>query len=114
MKTAFLVTKYELFGSILELGETIAELKKNGYERCVIVDSSLSSFVKWHTALSRAGIVTVPGLHKGNDYWIARSETGFRELMKARLSNPMTWCMFWKTSQSGSLVKEPNLGVPLS
>ncbi|RAO97858.1 hypothetical protein M388_09100 [Mesotoga sp. Brook.08.YT.4.2.5.4.] len=28
MKTAFLVTKYELFGSVLELGETIAELKK--------------------------------------------------------------------------------------
>jgi len=85
MKTAFLVTKYELFGSVLELGETIAELKKNGYERCVIVDSSLSSFVKWHTALSRAGIVTVPGLHKGNDYWIARSEKGFRELMKSEI-----------------------------
>jgi len=81
MKTAFLITKHELFGSVLEIKDTTEELKRRGYRRCVILDSSLSSFVKWHSVLSSSGIVTVPGLSKGHEYWIARNESGFRELL---------------------------------
>ncbi|HDP77428.1 MAG TPA: DNA polymerase III subunit alpha [Mesotoga infera] len=81
MKTAFLITKHELFSSVLEIKDTTEELKKRGYRRCVILDSSLSSFVKWHSVLSSSGIVTVPGLSKGYEYWIARNESGFRELL---------------------------------
>ncbi|MBN2253913.1 MAG: DNA polymerase III subunit alpha, partial [Kosmotogaceae bacterium] len=80
MKTAFLITKHELFGSVLEIKDTTKELKRRGYRRCVILDSSLSSFVKWHSFLSGSGIVTVPGLSKGYEYWIAKNESGFREL----------------------------------
>ncbi|MCB1223868.1 MAG: hypothetical protein KDK21_08055, partial [Mesotoga sp.] len=61
MKTAFVITKYELHASVLEEISTTAELKKRGYERCVILDSSLSSYAKWHLSLSRSGIVAVPG-----------------------------------------------------
>ncbi|MDD4826568.1 MAG: DNA polymerase III subunit alpha [Mesotoga sp.] len=81
MKTAFLITKHELFGSVLEIKDTTEELKRRGYRRCVILDSSLSSFVKWYSVLSSSGIVTVPGLRKGYEYWIAKNESGFRELL---------------------------------
>ncbi|HOZ98795.1 DNA polymerase III subunit alpha [Mesotoga prima] len=82
MKTAFVITKYELHASVLEEISTTAELKKRGYERCVILDSSLSSYAKWHLSLSRSGIVAVPGIRTGNDYWIARNERGFEELLR--------------------------------
>ncbi|MBN2219721.1 MAG: DNA polymerase III subunit alpha [Kosmotogaceae bacterium] len=87
MKTAFVITRHQLHSSVLEERSTTAELKKMGYERCVILDSSLSSYAKWHLSLSRSGIVAVPGIKNGYDYWIARNEKGFEELLRKEIND---------------------------
>lgn len=85
MKTAFLVTPYDLYESVLFPSETAVQLNREGYERCVIVDRTLASFVRWYRALSEKGIVAVPGLRRDDSYFIARDQRGLQELLKGNL-----------------------------
>ncbi|HNS66155.1 MAG TPA: DNA polymerase III subunit alpha [Mesotoga infera] len=86
MKTAFIVTSYDLYQSVLLPEETARELERHGYRRCVIIDRTLASFVKWSKVLARHSITTLPGIREGESYRIARNMEGFRELIAASKS----------------------------
>ena len=81
MKTAFIVTPYDLYQSVLLPEETARELERNGYERCVVIDRTLASFVKWSKVLARHSITALPGIREGESYLVARNGEGFRELI---------------------------------
>ncbi|ACR80613.1 MULTISPECIES: DNA polymerase III subunit alpha [Kosmotoga] len=88
MRVAFVVTSHELYASILNPKETAFALKKEGYDTCILIDSSLSSSILWFRMLKEQGINVIPGLKKETRYYIPTSSQGFLQLIA--LENELT------------------------
>ena len=82
MRFAFVISGEDIFESVIAPEKLIVQLKKENYDGCVIIDSSLSSFPEWFEFLVSRGLKVLPGLREESRYVLANGPDGLRDLIR--------------------------------
>ncbi|HAA85473.1 MAG TPA: hypothetical protein DCE14_03875 [Kosmotogaceae bacterium] len=82
MRFAFVISGEDTFESLITPEKLIVQLKKESYDGCVLIDSSLSSFPEWFEVFVSRGLKVVPGLREESRYILASGPDGLRDLIR--------------------------------